>query len=185
VTDRDIAYLPLDEIQPDSRNPRAHRSIGDVREAVEYLGFIEPIVRDERTGRLVAGHGRVEVLTAMHAAGQDPPDGVRAENGRWLVPVVVGWGSRSDDDAARALVVLNHTTETGGWDEYALAELLTQLKQETEVGFTATGFRDTDLDAILAKLAQVQAPEDFPEFDENIDTEHKCPSCGYEWSGGT
>lgn len=28
------------------------------------------------------------------------------------------------------------------------------------------------------------APEDFSEMDENIETEHKCPKCGYQWSGG-
>ena len=54
--------------------------------------------------------------------------------------------------------------------------------------------------ALVADLAKVDAgasgapdgagagedaapPEDFPEFDENIDTEHKCPKCGYAWSG--
>jgi hypothetical protein len=26
-------------------------------------------------------------------------------------------------------------------------------------------------------------PENFPSFDENIETEHKCPKCGYAWSG--
>ena len=26
-------------------------------------------------------------------------------------------------------------------------------------------------------------PDDFPEFDESIETEHKCPKCGYAWSG--
>ena len=28
------------------------------------------------------------------------------------------------------------------------------------------------------------APEDFPEVDENVPTEHQCPKCGYRWSGG-
>jgi rubrerythrin len=27
-------------------------------------------------------------------------------------------------------------------------------------------------------------PEDFKEVDENIETEHSCPKCGYKWSGG-
>ena len=26
------------------------------------------------------------------------------------------------------------------------------------------------------------APEEFPEVDENIETEHECPKCGYRWS---
>ena len=26
-------------------------------------------------------------------------------------------------------------------------------------------------------------PDDFPEYDEDIDTEYRCPKCFYEWSG--
>ena len=26
-------------------------------------------------------------------------------------------------------------------------------------------------------------PDDFKEVDEDLETEHRCPSCGYEWSG--
>ena len=26
-------------------------------------------------------------------------------------------------------------------------------------------------------------PDEFPEFDDDIKTEHQCPKCGYEWSG--
>jgi hypothetical protein len=28
-----------------------------------------------------------------------------------------------------------------------------------------------------------EAPSEFPEADEDIETEHQCPKCGYEWSG--
>jgi hypothetical protein len=27
-------------------------------------------------------------------------------------------------------------------------------------------------------------PEEFKSYDENLATEHTCPKCGYEWSGG-
>jgi len=26
------------------------------------------------------------------------------------------------------------------------------------------------------------SPDEFPEMDEDIDTKHECPKCGYEWS---
>ena len=28
-----------------------------------------------------------------------------------------------------------------------------------------------------------EPPADFPEKDENIETTHNCPKCGYKWSG--
>ena len=37
------------------------------------------------------------------------------------------------------------------------------------------------LAAILLKGSE--PPEEFKTFDLNIQTEHTCPKCGYEWSG--
>jgi len=39
-----------------------------------------------------------------------------------------------------------------------------------------------ELTALLGDVKEPEAPEEFPEVDENIPTKHKCPSCGYEWS---
>jgi rubrerythrin len=33
-------------------------------------------------------------------------------------------------------------------------------------------------------LSIKDAPSDFPEVDENIETQHVCPKCGYRFSGG-
>ncbi len=32
---------------------------------------------------------------------------------------------------------------------------------------------------------QPNAPEDFREYGEDIEIEHQCPKCGYQWSGGS
>ena len=47
------------------------------------------------------------------------------------------------------------------------------------------------MQALLSGLAEregifiptVEAPEDFLEYDEDLETEYHCPKCGYEWSG--
>jgi ParB-like chromosome segregation protein Spo0J len=55
-------------------------------------GVVEPPVLDERTGRLVAGHGRLEAFAEARAVGLDAPEGVRVNaKGEWLVPVIRGW----------------------------------------------------------------------------------------------
>lgn len=43
----------------------------------------------------------------------------------------------------------------------------------------------TNLRAMLAAsaAANTAAPEEFPEYDEKIETEYRCPKCGYQWSG--
>src|SRR5690606_5009565 len=75
---RETRYLPLDELQPAARNPKGH-DLARVRASIDRFGFVSPAVRDERTGRLVVGHGRVEVLKQMRDDGQSPPEGVRVD----------------------------------------------------------------------------------------------------------
>ena len=73
---RRIEYVPLADVIPAPRNPRAHSSLPLVRASIDRFGFVDGAVHDGRTGRIVAGHGRLEALTAMEAAGEHPPDGV-------------------------------------------------------------------------------------------------------------
>jgi hypothetical protein len=47
-----------------------------------------------------------------------------------------------------------------------------------------TGFDMDALDELMKSPPQPDAPDDFPAVDENIETEHQCPKCGYQWSGG-
>lgn len=78
-----LEYLPLSTLQIAPRNPKRH-ALDALGASVNRFGFTEPIILDERTGRLVAGHGRRETLLKMRDAGQTPPAGIRAEGGNWL-----------------------------------------------------------------------------------------------------
>ena len=74
-TARRLEYVRLDEVEHAPRNPKGHDGAAIAR-AIEHHGFGEVPLRDERTGRLVAGHGRHAQLVAMHAAGASAPDGI-------------------------------------------------------------------------------------------------------------
>lgn len=181
---RRIEYLPLDEIEPHPQNPRAHESLGDVEASVDLLGYIEPMIRDDRTGKLVAGHGRTLVLIALRDAGEDPPDGVVLDKaGRWLVPVNTGWRSADDDMATVARISLNRTAETGGWNDRLLFEQLDQLSRTlSPEGLRATGYDPAAMQALreLVEGLDLDPPGEFPE--PNLDTDHECPKCGYRWA---
>jgi ParB-like chromosome segregation protein Spo0J len=56
-----IEYLPLATLLKAPRNPKDH-DIGLLHDSFSRFGFVEPIALNERTGRLVAGHGRQEAL---------------------------------------------------------------------------------------------------------------------------
>lgn len=135
---RVIEYLPLSGLRGNPANPKAH-ALDVVEGSIGRFGVIEPVVRDERTGMLVSGHGRTETLQSMEERGDTPPDGVQVDAaGAWLVPVVTGWSSRSDAEAGAALIALNRAGEIGGWVDDALLDLLDDLGEElTGVGFDA------------------------------------------------
>lgn len=182
---RRIVYRPLTDLVEDPRNPKGH-DLALIDSSVGRFGFVEPTVLDGRTGQLIAGHGRTETLRLMERRGDAPPEGVRkAKDGSWLVPVVEGWSSRTDAEAAAALIALNRTSEVGGWVDDALLELLDGLDGADDL--LGVGYGEAEIEALRGELAVVErsAPEEFPEFGSDIATQYSCPSCGYSWSGAS
>lgn len=165
MTTRRIEFLPLSQLKGDTRNPKDH-DLGAIHQSVARFGFVEPPAIDGRTGRLIAGHGRVEALRQRRAAGEPPPDGVMAgDDGEWLVPVLVGWESGDDMTAAAYLLASNQTTVLGGWHDQQLLDLLTEIGRTDPNLFAATGFTEDDvasLDAVLAGVFDGPPPDVAP-----------------------
>ena len=128
---RRIEYTPLTNVLRAPRNPKRHNA-ELIANSISRFGVVESPAIDERTGRLVAGHGRLDDWVARKAAGENPPDGIEADpdTGDWLVPVQRGWASRSDADAEAYLVISNSSSEKGGWDDANLAQLLADLRDQ-------------------------------------------------------
>lgn len=136
---RQIKYLPLNSLKADPRNPKAHDQ-DTIDASIGRFGVLDPIVLDNRTGYIVSGHGRHKAFTSMERRGESAPEGIKlSEEGEWLVPVMTGWGSRTDSEAGAALIALNRTTELGGWVDESLLELLDELGEE-EGGLDGVGF---------------------------------------------
>lgn len=165
-----IEYLPLDEIRPALRNPKLH-DLDEIDRSFAAHAYFNAVILDERTGRLVGGHGRHEALRRRRdQGGREPPDGIklRDADSAWLVPVQRGWASRSDHEAEQVLLADNRIGEIGGHDQKALARLLSDLAQNTaEGGLHGTGYTTDDLAALLKELGE-KAPgreraDDLPE----------------------
>src|ERR1700674_5867681 len=84
-----VEYLSLSGLKPATRNPKSHQ-VETVLASMERFGYVAPMILDERSGRLAAGHGRLESLKRAKRAGQKPPDRIRVAGAEWLVPVVRG-----------------------------------------------------------------------------------------------
>lgn len=160
---RQVELIDLDEIRPADRNPKTHEH-ALLRLSFERFGFVEPIVRDDRTGRLVAGHGRVEQLRQARARRETPPPGVSlTEEGTWRVPVITGWASLDDSEAQAYVIASNRTVEAGGWDETILADVIVDL--DAQLGDHALDGLGYDLDDALAILSR--------QLGADLDDEHE------------
>ncbi|MCC6266807.1 MAG: DNA modification methylase [Dehalococcoidia bacterium] len=147
-------------------NPKLHDE-DTIVASMGRAGYVTPVIINDHDDQLLAGHGRVEALAGLRRAGATPPPGITATpDGEWLVPTIRGVDLDADD-AKAFLIADNRTTESGGWDDAKLAQMLVELS-ESAFGLTGVGFDGEDLDRIVSSLlANVDRdrrdPDDIPE----------------------
>lgn len=148
---RRVEYVPLDDVLSAAENAKNHDR-GGILASTDRWGIIDLPVVDDRTGRLVAGHGRIETYREARNRDRPPPADIRiGEDGSWQVPVLRGWASMDDDEALAAGIALNALVPAGGWQSDRLADLLTALSG-TPGGLTAVGFTQGDIKDLLKDL---------------------------------
>lgn len=134
-----IEYLPLDEIKKWPKNPKKH-DLDALGASMDRFGFVQPLLRDDKTGKLAAGHGRLEKLIALKAEGKDPPRRVaRRRDGEWLVPVICGVSFRNAREAQAYVLTDNRLPELGGYDDGVLQSVLKDLSSDP-AGLVGTGW---------------------------------------------
>jgi ParB-like chromosome segregation protein Spo0J len=153
-----IENIALDKLIPYARNPRKNEgAISSVAASIKEFGFRQPLVID-KDGVIVVGHTRLKAAQKL---------------GLKEVPCL-----RADDLTEQQIkayrILDNKIAEKADWD----FELLQIELEEIELDL---GPFEVSFDA---PTAEVEPPDDFKDVDENIDTEHECPKCGYKWSGG-
>jgi len=167
---RRIALTPLSRVLPAARNVKTH-DMESIKGSIKRFGFADALVLDERTGRLVSGHGRLEALSELEKEGAEPPDGVEVAGGEWCVPVQRGWASKNDTEAEAFLLAANKLVDAGGWDDAALIEVLKSLEEQDAA--EGLGWDANELEALLAPPVVVEGATDaaeewkgMPEFDQ-------------------
>jgi site-specific DNA-methyltransferase (adenine-specific) len=153
--------VPLEQLRAHPRNPR-RGAVDEIRKSLRRFGQQRPVLALP-DGTIVAGH---------HV---------------WRAAVAEGWShlaivrsDLSEREVEAYLVADNRLADLGLYDEAALAELLAEIDDSID-GLVGTGYARDELDELLAQLAGPQPPAEFPGVDP--ETEHRCPKCGYEWSG--
>ncbi len=147
-----LEHLPLSALTPAPHNPRVTLKPGDagwrkLSASLRAFGLVQPLVYNRRSGLLVGGHQRLEVLK-HDAAERGGPD---------TAPCVVV--DLPDADEKALCIALNNADVGGGWDGAKLVDLLGELSAEAlkpDVNFDAalTGFDPDQLNALLMTPAE-------------------------------
>lgn len=168
MTDLAVTYRKIADLVPYDRNARTHsdEQIAQIAAAIKQFGWTNPVLIDEES-RLIAGHGRIAAASLLGIA---------------VVPTIC---VRGLSDAQRRALTLadNKIALNAGWDFALVTSELQALQMIGGVDLDGIGFSLDELDELIGKKSEAKPPDGFEEYGDDIETEHRCPKCGFEWSG--
>lgn len=137
----ELRRLPIEQLKPAPYNPRVTLKPGmpgyrRLDRSLAEFDLVEPIVWNERTGHVVSGHQRLEILK---------------QRGETEVDVSVVSLPLEREKALN--VVLNNPQVGGDWEFDRLAELVAELDSIPDFDATLTGFDEDDLRSLLLEPA--------------------------------
>ena len=153
IIHREINSLIFAEYNPRQLTKDQYQNLKD---SISRFGLVDPIIvnsNKDRKNIIVGGHQRVKVAKDMDIE---------------FVPVIEV--DLSYDKERELNVRLNKNT--GEWDMDILAN---NFDMEELADF---GFNDEDLKIFNEEYWKEPVQK---EYDENIETDNKCPKCEYEW----
>ena len=155
-----LEYVSLSDLNPWPKNPKRH-ALPDLVRSMERFGFVAPILIDERTNQVAAGHGRLDALQELRDAGKPAPDRIRVlSSGEWAVPVVRGVSFTNDHEMTAYALADNRLVEAGGWDDEKLILLLGELRDGSAAD--GIGWTETQIAALLGEVDRSAPPVAAP-----------------------
>jgi len=151
-----IEYLPLLTLKKWPRNPKEH-DLPQLNKSIARFGYVNPIIINESSGEILAGHGRLDALLERKGKAEPCPDGCKQNGSDWLVPVIRGVELPTEEAEAYAIAD-NRIVEIGGYDESLLADVLKDLGDGA--GTEGTGFNEKDIAELLARTGKGEVVED-------------------------
>ena len=161
----------IKDLKSDHKNARKRtdRSAELIKESLQRYGAARSIVIDE-DNRILAGNGTIE------GAKEAGIDRIRVIETDGDEVIAVRRSGLTEEQKIGLALADNRTSDLSEWDQ----EMLNRLGEQHDISLF---FSQDDLNGILDTEVEQLPPEDFAEVDDDITTEHRCPSCGYEWSG--
>lgn len=148
-----IEKIKVEQLIPADYNPRKDLQPGDseyekIKRSLEEFGYVDPVIWNKTTGRVVGGHQRLKVLASM---------------GRTEVECVV---VELNEEKEKALnVALNKIS--GDWDKEKLALLMTDL-DAADFDVSLTGFDAAEIDDLFKDTLRDGVEDDDFDVDEEL-----------------
>jgi len=158
-----VVMVPTDDLVMYDRNAKLHpaEQVDQIAASIEEFNFADPIAawhNEDGESVIIEGHGR---LMAARKLGIEE------------LPVI--YLDYLTDEQRRAYTLAhNQLTMNTGFDMEILSVELDAIV-------------DIDMEQFGVEIAEPSivdeedVPDEFKEYDENIETTNKCPRCGYEW----
>lgn len=143
-----IETMDLSQLNPAPYNPRVKLKPGEeayerIRRSLAEFGLVEPLVFNERTGHLVGGHQRYQILQDLGET-------------QATVSIV-----DLEPAAEKALNIALNKAQ-GEWDAAALDEILKELIEAGQA--EVAGFDPQEIEDLLLKMSADQATTDYQEL---------------------
>lgn len=184
--------ISIDQLRPFPDNPNN----GDLPGLIESLKAHEqykPIVVNRREG---GKYGDNAVIAGNHT--------YMAAMEMGAEEIAVTFVDVDDAEALELNLVDNESARKGRYDYGLLEKHLSSIK-ESKGSLSGTGFSDEQLQHMMSRNRDGfdsetwdeglegggsggsaspwnESPEEFREYDEDIETTQECPKCGYSWS---
>lgn len=137
--------MNISKLNPAEYNPRKNLQPGDaeykkLKRSMEQFGYVEPVIWNKTTGRVIGGHQRLKVLVDL---GLKEVDCVVVE---------------MDEEREKALnIALNKIN--GEWDTDKLAMLISDL-QGSDFDVSLTGFEEAEIADLFEKTGEKEVRDD-------------------------
>lgn len=169
-----IIELNIDELIPYENNAKEHprEQIEQIKLSIQDFGNNDPVAIDENNV-IIEGHGRYEALKEL---GYEKVECIRLSH-------------LTEEQKKAYRLIHNKLTMNSDWDFSKLEEELNELSGlefdmslfNFDMSFSEEVKSESESDEDYQEQ-QEEVPESFDEYDEDLETKHQCPKCGYEWS---
>lgn len=153
----DIVKMDIDKLNPSEYNPRviSEQELNNLKKSIHEFGYLELIVYNKRTNRIISGHQRLKALKDL---------------GETEVEVILV--DLDEDQEKQANIAMNKIS--GDWQEDKLLTILQDLQSKDKLDLTGFNEKElNDLEYLVKKQENdnLEAEEDdyeVPEEPENI-----------------